>query len=94
MPHRSQVLVATQEVAAGTTAADASEDGAFETPGGADVGRREGALTDITIISDQVALATDLPRAADPGADVRSTRRRASGLQVPKGQARHLGPAR
>ena len=51
------VLVATQGVAAGTTAADASNAGAFEIQEVPTSAAAEGALTDISIISDQVALA-------------------------------------
>jgi pilus assembly protein CpaB len=55
------VLVATQQVAAGTTAADASNNGAFEIQTVPSSAAAEGALTDITIISDQVALAPIFP---------------------------------
>ena len=55
------VLVATQQVAAGTTAADASNAGAFELQTVPTDAAAEGALTDISIISDQVALAPVFP---------------------------------
>ncbi len=55
------VLVATQDVAAGTSAADASNAGAFEIKEVPTSAAAEGALTDITIISDQVALAPIFP---------------------------------
>jgi pilus assembly protein CpaB len=56
-----EVLVATEEVATGTTAAEASNAGAFELKQ-IDAGDApEGALTDISIISDQVALAPVFP---------------------------------
>lgn len=55
------VLVATQGVAAGTTAADASNAGAFEIKEVPTSAAAEGALTDISIISDQVALAPIFP---------------------------------
>ena len=52
-----KVLVATQDVAAGTTAADASAAGAFEEKEVTTGSQADGALSDITVISDQVALA-------------------------------------
>ena len=52
-----KVLVATQGVAAGTTAADASADGAFEIREVSDASLATGAMSDISAISDQVALA-------------------------------------
>jgi pilus assembly protein CpaB len=52
-----KVLVATQDVAAGTTAADASADGAFDIQEVSDASLATGALSDISAISDQVALA-------------------------------------
>jgi pilus assembly protein CpaB len=55
------VLVATQQVAAGTTAADASNDGAFEIQTVPSSAQAEGALSDITIVSDQVALSPIFP---------------------------------
>jgi pilus assembly protein CpaB len=55
------VLVATQDVAAGTTAADASNAGAFEIQEVPTSAAAQGALTDISIISDQVALAPIFP---------------------------------
>ncbi len=77
------VLVATQQVAAGTTAADASNAGAFEIQEVPTSAAAEGALTDITIISDQVALAPIFPGQqilaqmfGAPGSE--------SGLNVPK----------
>jgi pilus assembly protein CpaB len=56
-----EVLVATQQVAAGTSAADASNAGAFELQEVPTSAAAQGALTDITIISDQVALAPIFP---------------------------------
>ncbi len=56
-----EVLVATQDVAAGTTAADASNAGAFEIQEVPTSGVAEGALIAISIISDQVALAPIFP---------------------------------
>ena len=77
------VLVATQGVDAGTTAADASNAGAFEIQEVPTSGAAEGALTDISIISDQVALAPIFPGQqilaqmfGAPGSE--------SGLNVPK----------
>lgn len=55
------VLVATQQVAAGTSAADASNAGSFELQTVPTDAAAEGALTDISIISDQVALAPIFP---------------------------------
>ena len=52
-----EVLVATQQVTSGTTAADASEAGAFELQTVPASAAATGALSDISIISDQVALA-------------------------------------
>jgi pilus assembly protein CpaB len=52
-----KVLVATQDVAAGTTAADASAAGAFEEKEVTIASRAGGATNDISLISDQVALA-------------------------------------
>jgi pilus assembly protein CpaB len=52
-----KVLVATQDVAPGTTAADASAAGAFEEKVVSLSSRAEGATNDISAISDQVALA-------------------------------------
>jgi pilus assembly protein CpaB len=80
------VLVATQEVAAGTTAADASNDGAFEIQTVPSSAAAEGALPDISVISDQVALSPIYPGQqilvqmfGPPGAA-------SSGLSVPKGK--------
>lgn len=56
-----EVLVATQQVAAGTNAADASNDGAFEIQTVPSSAAAPGSLTDITLISDQVALAPIFP---------------------------------
>lgn len=80
-----QVLVATQEVAAGTTASAASEDGAFEIQEVPASAAAEGALTDITIISDQVALSNIFP-GQQILAQMFGDAQTASGLQVPKGQ--------
>ena len=55
------VLVATERVPAGTTAADASNQGWFETQTVPESARADGALTDVSIISDQVALAPIYP---------------------------------
>ncbi len=52
-----KVLVATQEVPAGTTAADASAGGAFELQEVTSASHVTGALSDISDISNQVALA-------------------------------------
>jgi len=56
-----EVLVATQQVASGTSAADASEAGAFEVQSIAKDNAAPGALSDISIISDQIALAPIFP---------------------------------
>ena len=56
-----QVLVATQQVATGTTAADASGAGAFELQTLPQSAVAEGALPDISIIADQSALTTIFP---------------------------------
>ena len=56
-----EVLVATQEVSAGTTASDASEAGAFELQTIPRDAAADGALSDISIISDQVALTPIYP---------------------------------
>ncbi|MCZ3387388.1 MAG: Flp pilus assembly protein CpaB [Actinomycetia bacterium] len=78
------VLVATQQVAPGTTAADASNDGAFEIATVPASAAPVGVLSDITLISDQVALAPIFPGQqvlaqmfGPPGSS-------ASGLSVPK----------
>ena len=52
-----EVLVATQQVTSGTTAADASEAGAFELQTVPASAAATGALSDISVISDQIALA-------------------------------------
>jgi len=52
-----KVLVASQDVAAGTTAADASAAGAFEEKEVTTSSQADGAISDITAISDEVALA-------------------------------------
>lgn len=52
-----EVLVATSDVAAGTTAQAASGDGAFELQEVRDVDAAPGALNSVDIISDQIALA-------------------------------------
>jgi pilus assembly protein CpaB len=54
---RVEVLVATQDVAAGTTAADASAAGAFEVQETTRDLQAPGAISDISLISDEVALA-------------------------------------
>jgi pilus assembly protein CpaB len=56
-----EVLVATQTVEAGTTAGDASSAGAFEIQEVPESARADGALTDVSIVSDQVALAPIFP---------------------------------
>lgn len=56
-----EVLVATQEVAAGTNAADASNDGAFEIQTVPKSAAAVGAITDITVISEDVALTNIFP---------------------------------
>ena len=56
-----EVLVASEKVEAGTTASDASGAGAFEIQEVPDYARADGALTDVSIISDQVALAPVFP---------------------------------
>lgn len=80
-----EVLVATQQVAPGTTAADASNDGAFEIQTVPASAAPVGVLSDITLISDQVALAPIFPGQqilaqmfGPPGASA------SSGLTVPK----------
>ena len=80
-----QVLVATQQVAAGTTAADASEAGAFEIQEVPSSAAADGALTDIAIISEQVALAPIFP-GQQILAQMFGNAQSASGLEVPKGQ--------
>lgn len=78
-----EVLVATQEVAAGTTAAEASNEGAFELDT-IDAGDApQGALTDISIISDQVALAPVFPGQVIL-AQMFGSASATSGLSVPK----------
>jgi pilus assembly protein CpaB len=56
-----EVLVATQKVEAGTTAGDASSAGAFEIAEVPDSARADGALADVSIVSDQVALSPIFP---------------------------------
>ncbi len=56
-----EVLVATQQVTPGTTAADASNDGAFETDSVPKSTVPDGVLSDISVVSDQVALAPIFP---------------------------------
>lgn len=78
------VLVATQQVAAGTTAADASNAGAFEIQTVPSSAAAQGALTDITIISDQVALAPIFPGQQILAQMFGAPGAAASGLSVPK----------
>ena len=80
-----KVLEASQQVAAGTTAADASAAGAFElveTPQSAVV---DGALSDITVIGEQVALAPIFP-GQQILTQMFGSPTQTSGLNVPKGQ--------
>jgi len=56
-----KVLEASQQVAAGTTAGDASAAGAFELVEIPQSAVADGALSDITVISEQVALAPVFP---------------------------------
>ena len=80
------VLVATQEVTAGTTAADASEAGAFELQTVPASAVADGArCRDISIISDQVAL-TPIFAGQQILAQMFGTAGSTSGLQVGKGK--------
>lgn len=80
-----EVLVATQQVSAGTTASDASAAGAFEIQEIPASAVAEGALQDISIISDQVALAPIFP-GQQILAQIFGNAQSASGLEVPEGQ--------
>jgi pilus assembly protein CpaB len=79
------VLVATEQVTAGTTAIDASNDGAFEEQVVPRSAAASGVLTDISIISDQVALAPIFP-GQQILAQMFGTATGQSGLSVGKGQ--------
>ncbi len=80
-----EVLVATQEVPAGTTASEASAAGAFEQQTLPASAVADGALDDISIISDQVAQSTIYP-GQQVLAQMFSTNESTSSLQVPKGE--------
>ena len=79
------VLVATQQVTTGTTAADASEAGAFELQTLPQDAVAEGALTDISIIADQSALTTIFP-GQQVLAQMFGKPQSVSGLSVAKGK--------
>jgi pilus assembly protein CpaB len=80
-----QVLVATQQVTPGTTASAASESGSFDLQTMPSSAVADGALSDITAISDQAALTTIYP-GQQVLAQMFGNPQSASDLQVGKGK--------